>query len=299
MTEHSEQQSSPRRDHGGQRPHRHNNHGGRSHPNRGRGHHGQRSVRGPRKDRPREPQIDGDVTGRELDGAVTRELAALEEHNRVKVAKHLVMAARYLEADPELAFDHARAASSRGGRIGVVREAVGITAYEAEKYQDALREFRTYRRISGDDTHIPEIVDCERALGRGEKALQTAAEVNREKLTKRVRVELAIVVSGILQDLGRAQEAVAALQIPELDRHKAFSYSPRLFTAYADALENAGQEREARLWRQRTARAESALGFSVTDDDPAIIDLGEDFEPAPDKSPRTQKKHSGQGNLRR
>ena len=41
-----------------------------------------------------------------------------------------------------------------------------MTAYAAGKYSEALREFRTYRRITGDDAHLPEMVDAERALGR-------------------------------------------------------------------------------------------------------------------------------------
>lgn len=233
-----------------------------------------------RPDRGRSPNIDDDVTGKELDRSVQRELGTLDEQNRTWVQKHLVMALRLLEDDPELAFDHALAASRRGGRLGVVREAAGMTAYAAGKYSEALREFRTYRRISGDNAHLPEMVDSERALGRYEKALQLVEEAQIDKLPTISRVELAMVVAGIHIDNNNPQAAVAALEIPELNPRRGFSYSPRLFHAYADALQAVGRQDEARKWSNLAGRAERALGQAV-EPEPEILDLGDDEEAAP------------------
>ena len=232
-----------------------------------------------RPDRGRSPDIDDDVTGRELDKSVQRELSTLDANNRPWVQKHLVMAGRLLDEDPELAFEHALAASRRGGRLAVVREAAGMTAYAAGKFSEALREFRTYRRISGDHAHLPEMVDAERALGRPDKALELAAEVPRDKLPVTSRVELAIVVSAIHLDQENPQAAVEALEIPELNPRRGFSYSPRLFTAYADALSAAGRTEEASKWLKLAARAERALGLDV-EPEPEILDLGGDEDEA-------------------
>lgn len=231
-----------------------------------------------RPDRGRSPDIDEDVTGRELDKSVQRELGALDEHNRPWVQKHLVMAGRLIEDDPELAFEHALAASRRGGRLAVVREAAGMTAYAAGLFTEALREFRTYRRISGDNAHLPEMVDAERALGRADKALELAAEVSPDKLPVTSRVELAIVVSGIHLDQDDPQSAVKALEIPELNPRRGFSYSPRLFNAYAQALTAAGRAEEGRKWASLARRAERALGLDV-EPEPEILDL--DVEETP------------------
>lgn len=239
-----------------------------------------------RSDRGRSPDIDHDITGKELDRPVERELTALDDNNREWVSKHLAMAARYLFDDPELAFDHAMAASRRGGRLGVVREAVGMTAYAAGKFSDALREFRTYRRITGDNSHIPEMVDSERALGRREKALETAAETDLSKIPVNSRVELAMVVAGIYEDLGETENAVAALEIPELNPRRGFSYSPRLFEAYAHALRNAGRFEESKKWEVLSTRAAKALG-QVDDVDPQIVDLG-DEDLADERPPRAK-----------
>lgn len=230
-----------------------------------------------RPDRAKSPEIDDDITGKELDRATSRELDTLDERNRPWVARHLVMAGRLLDLDPQLAFEHALAASRRGGRLGCVREAVGLTAYGAGEYSEALREFRTYRRITGDNTHLPEMVDSERALGRHDKALELAADVDHSTLDKAIRVELVMVLSGIHRDLGDLEAALSVLQIPELDRNRGFAFSPRLFRAYADALSEAGRPEDAKTWQRQALVAERALG---TGDfaEPEIVDFGLDDE---------------------
>ena len=215
---------------------------------------------GYRPAKPKAPEIDDDITGRELDGATFRQLRALEPRNAETVAKHLAMAGRYLDIDPEFALEHAVAASRSAGRIAAVREAVGVAAYVAEDFELALRELRTHRRISGSVDHLALLVDCERALGRLPKAQEMIAEFKKEELPANVRVELAIVESGILSDQGKKSEAVVALQIPQLNPKRAFEYSPRLFSAYSDALANADRNQEAERWARLAFMAEAALG---------------------------------------
>ncbi|MHA7219606.1 hypothetical protein ACX80L_12005 [Arthrobacter sp. MDT1-48-3] len=209
----------------------------------------------------------------------------LEERSALWVAKHLVMAGRLIDLDPELAFQHALAASRRGGRLAAVREAVGLTAYAAGHYGEALREFRTFRRISGSNVHLPIMADCERGLGRADRALDLARSEEAESLDTAGKVELAMVVAGARADLGQLDAAVAALEIPQLDLHRAFSFSPRLFRAYADALDAVGRSGESGTWRRQAGVAEKALGL---DDDlePDIIDLGEEDDEAPVPVPK-------------
>ncbi len=231
-------------------------------------------------DRPRSPEIDEDVSGSELDRVTRAQLRTLESKNAEWVAKHLVMAGRLLDEDPELAFQHALAASRRGGRMAPVREAVGLTAYAAGHYGEALREFRTFRRISGSNEHLPVMADCERGLGRPDRALELTRSEDAASLDSAGKVELAIVASGARSDLQQFDAAVAALEIPQLDRNRAFSYSPRLFRAYADALDAASRADEAQQWRRQAAVAENALGVGEFAE-PEILDLvGEEPEPA-------------------
>ncbi|GAB3561709.1 hypothetical protein GCM10027405_13820 [Arthrobacter alkaliphilus] len=187
------------------------------------------------------------------------------------------MAGRLIDIDPELSFQHALAASRRGGRLAAVREAVGLTAYAAGHYGEALREFRTYRRISGSNVHLPLMADCERGLGRPDRALDVVRSPEAQDLDAPGKVELAIVASGARSDLGQLDAAVAELEIIQLDINRAFSYSPRLFRAYADALAAVGRTEEAGKWQRQAVVAENALGVGDFED-PDIIDLGEDDE---------------------
>ncbi|WP_298253029.1 hypothetical protein [uncultured Arthrobacter sp.] len=237
-----------------------------------------------RPDRERSPEIDEDVKGDELDRVTRAQIRNLEERSALWVAKHLVMAGRLLDIDPELAFQHALAASRRGGRLAAVREAVGLTAYAAGHYGEALREFRTFRRISGSNVHLPVMADCERGLGRPDRALELARSEDAGALDSAGKAELAMVVSGARTDLGQLEAAVAALEIPQLDLNRAFSFTPRLFRAYAAALDAVGRQAESGPWLRQARVAEKALGLDE-ELEPDIIDLGEDDDaelmPAP------------------
>jgi hypothetical protein len=219
------------------------------------------------------PAIPEDVTGNELDRIARNELKTLSKENADGVAQHLVMAARLIEADPELAHQHAISAARRAGRIGVVRETLAITAYAVGDYALALRELRTYRRITGRNDQLPMMVDSERGLGRPEKALEEGRSVPRASLPAEVRVELAIAMSGARLDLEQKDAALTELEIAELDPTKAFSYSPALFDAYATVLEELGRDKEAELWFERSELASDALAQAENAGDVEVIEI--------------------------
>lgn len=236
------------------------------------------------------------MTGKELDRDTQRELSVLESQNAEGVARHLVMAMQYLEVDPAFALAHAQAAVRRGGRVAAVREAAGVAAYVAEDFEAALRELRTHRRMSGSHEHLALIIDCERALGRVEKALETAADPAVSELDAAAQAEVAMVVSGIHQDRGDLEAAKSALEIPGLDKKRAFSYSPRLFSAYADVLDALGQSKEAESWARLAVVAEAALGqgqfaepeiyeIDVLPEDEEAVELPSDCAPGQESAP--------------
>lgn len=213
----------------------------------------------PPKPRHDDPEIPEDVTANQLDKVARAELKSLSKDNADWVARHLVMAGRLIDDDPALAHRHALAAGRRAGRIAVVRESVGITAYALGEFDLALRELRTYRRLSGRDDQLPLMVDSERGIGRPEKALELGRSVPRPSLDASVQVALAIAMSGARLDLGQPEAALGELQIPQLDPERAYSYSPALFDAYATVLEDLGRTEEAEEWWQRSDRAAAAL----------------------------------------
>jgi hypothetical protein len=214
-----------------------------------------RSVR-PRHE---DPEIPEDVKPGDLDRIARNELKTLSKDNAEGVAQHLVMAARLIEEDPELAHRHATSAARRAGRIAVVRESLAITAYAVGDYALALRELRTYRRISGKDDQLALMVDSERGQGRPDKALELGRSVPKETLPAAEQVALAIAMSGARLDLGQTEAALDELSIAQLNRDVAYSYSADLFHAYAEVLEELGRSDEADAWRQRADKAEAAF----------------------------------------
>jgi hypothetical protein len=121
------------------------------------------------------------------------------------------------------------------------------------------------------------MADCERGLGRPDRALDVVRSEEAQDLDAPGKVELAIVAAGARTDLGQLDAAVAELEIAQLDINRAFSYSPRLFRVYADALAAVGRTSEAEKWQKQAVVAENALGLGV-DEEPDIIDLGWDEE---------------------
>ncbi|MBK4347646.1 RPC7 family DNA-directed RNA polymerase III subunit [Lacisediminihabitans changchengi] len=217
-----------------------------------------------------DPIIPDDVQAKELDRVARAQLKTLSKENADEVARHLAMVARLIESDPALAHQHALSAARRAGRIGVVRETLAITAYSIGDFALALRELRTYRRISGNNDQLPLMVDSERGLDRADKALELGRSVDRATLPSDVQVMLAIAMSGARLDLGQADAALIELQIPQLDPDTAFPWSPALFDAYAAVLEELGRDDEAETWWQRSDRASAALDNGGADDDDVI-----------------------------
>jgi tetratricopeptide (TPR) repeat protein len=183
-----------------------------------------------------------------LERGVRAELRSLSKLNAEVVAAHLVAAGQLVDSDPRRALEHARAARGRAARVGAVREAVGIAAYRAQEWAEALTELRTARRITGDSRTLPLLADCERALGRPNQALRVLSDPAVAKLDPQTRIELLIVVAGARRDLGQLDAALAVLARGGLDPNRGGPGSPRLWYAYADALQAAGRLPEAAKW---------------------------------------------------
>lgn len=196
------------------------------------------------------------MTGAELDAQARTELRTLPKDLATLVARHLVMAGRLIDEDPETAYQHAKTARRFAARIGAVREACGLAAYRAARWSDALNELRTARRLSGHEAHLPVMADCERGLGRPERALELAKSAEAGRLDPAGRIEMRIVEAGARRDLDQPDAAVIALQVPELDDRRLRPWSARLFYAYADALAGAARLEEARDWFARAAAAD-------------------------------------------
>jgi tetratricopeptide (TPR) repeat protein len=192
----------------------------------------------------------------DLDKDVRKELLSLSREVADLVARHLVAAGQIIDEDADLALAHATAARRMASRIAVVREAVGLAAYAVGDWAAAIAELRTYHRMSGLQTHVAVLADCERALGRPERAIDLFRSADRDKLDKEGAIELLIVAAGARGDLGQFDAAVAMLQVKELTAEGDAAWAARLRYAYADALLAANRRDEAREWFSRAAAAD-------------------------------------------
>ncbi|QYC43021.1 hypothetical protein Nocox_27110 [Nonomuraea coxensis DSM 45129] len=199
------------------------------------------------------PEIAPDITADELDKEVLEELRSLPGDLANLVGRHLVAAERALEdEDPEQAHEHTKVARRFAARIGVVREAAGIVAYRAGHFSEALSDLRAARRLTGSEAYLPVMADCERGMGRPERAIDLVRSPEAERLDRAGRIELTIVESGARRDLGQHDAAVITLQrLPELRDPQPRPWSARLAFAYADALIDAGQTEAATEWFAR------------------------------------------------
>ncbi|MEE4024686.1 HAD-IIA family hydrolase [Gordonia sp. PKS22-38] len=220
--------------------------------------------------RPDEPLLPDDVAASDLDTEVRRDLLTLDKTNAENVARHLVMVTRLLEDDPATALEHARAARRRAGRVGLVRETLGIAAYSAGEWQEAVSELRAARRITGNPGLLPLIADAERGLGRPERAIEIARSDDARKLEGDDATEMRIVESGARIDLGEPEKAVVTLQTGDLSPGRSGTPVARLYYAYASALHAAGRVDDAVTWFMNAAAADVE---DVTDAELRLVDL--------------------------
>ncbi|MGW8366956.1 hypothetical protein ACWGK1_41330 [Streptomyces wedmorensis] len=177
-----------------------------------------------------------------------QELMSLPKGLAEEVSRNLVMVAQLIDEDPEQAYGYSRVALRLASRVAAVREAAGFAAYATQKYSEALAEFRAARRMSGGVELWPVMADCERGLGRPERALAMAGEPEVQKLDKAGQVEMRLVAAGARRDMEQLDAAIVTLQSPELASSAVHPWTARLRYAYADALLAAGRENEAREW---------------------------------------------------
>ncbi len=198
------------------------------------------------------PEIPEGITGKELDRSVLAQLKSLPEKLGQRVARHLVAAGELLEADPRTAYEHTLAARARASRLAVVREAVGEAAYAAGEYAEALAELRAAKRMNGAHDYVAIMADCERALGRPDRALTLLRNAPRESFAPPLRAEVVIVEAGARRDRGEVEAALRTLENAPLASQSRAPWVARLRYAYADTLLEAGRRQDALEWFHRT-----------------------------------------------
>jgi tetratricopeptide (TPR) repeat protein len=147
--------------------------------------------------------------------------------------------------DPREAQRVAEEARRLAPRSATARETLGLALYRAGRFQDAVRELQTYRRISGrpDQNHL--LADSHRAVGSPEKAIPLVQEALGSAIPEEVRAEAAVVGGAALADLGRFDEALALLRRFDRGGSTSRPHDLRVWYVMGDVLERLGRRSEA------------------------------------------------------
>ncbi|MEO7943266.1 MAG: tetratricopeptide repeat protein, partial [Marmoricola sp.] len=215
-------------------------------------------------------------TGKELDRSVAAQLQSLPDKLAQRVARHLVAAGLLIDSEPKVAYEHTLAARARASRLAVVREAVGEAAYAAGEYTEALAELRAAKRMNGVQDYVAMMADCERALGRPDRALALVRNAPKDKLSHALLAELTIVEAGARRDRGELDAALRTLETSHINSKSREPWVARLRYAYADSLVEAGRPTDALAWFHRT---EAVDAEGITDAADRAAELEKKLDP--------------------
>ncbi len=240
-------------------------------PTRGAGRGGKggsRSVSGSSKarrdpaDRGKRDSASTDRTSkarRDLKGAaaglprwVVEELARVTPPPRVAAALEALGEASeaFVDGRHHVAVRKAELAKELAPRDATVREVLGLAAYRVGDWSKALRELRTYRRVTGETTHLPVEMDVLRAQGRDDDVATAWKALQDLGGTPAVMKEGTVVYASFLIDQGDIAEA-RRLTRPKRLTHEPFPEDLKLWYVAARAAALDGNGTEARDLRNR------------------------------------------------
>lgn len=140
-----------------------------------------------------------------------------------------------------------RKAKELAPRSATVRELLGLSAYRTGQWEEALRELRTYRRITGDLIHLPVEMDCLRALGRKADVTKAWNILSEHEVSASIADEARVVYASFLLDEGKPREAWQVIKPGRLVAAPSPSELRRWYVAARVALEAGDTDAARRL----------------------------------------------------
>lgn len=122
----------------------------------------------------------------------------------------------FSEGQYHVAVKRAENAKDLASRDATIREILGLAAYRVGDWQKALRELRTYRRLSGETTHMPVEMDVLRALGRPDDVEAVWLDFKKHGGGPAVKKEARVVYASHLIDAGDYEGAASVAGSPKL-----------------------------------------------------------------------------------
>lgn len=162
--------------------------------------------------------------------------------NHLTAAMESFAEERYPAAVGEL-----RRAKKLSPRSATIREMLGLSAYRSGNWDEALRELRTYRRLSGDLIHYPVEMDCLRALERPDDVIKAWDRLQDYDISPTINHEARVVYASFLLDQGRPRDAWPVIKPGRLVASPSPGELRRWYVAARVALEAGDKEAARRL----------------------------------------------------
>jgi tetratricopeptide (TPR) repeat protein len=158
---------------------------------------------------------------------------------------------------------HAEEAKALAPRLPAIREVLGLSAYRMGRWEQALSDLRTYRRLSGDTTHLPVEMDILRAPERPAEVEAAYSLLRRLGGSPAALAEGRVVYGSYLLDCDRAREAWALTRPANLKARPA-EEELRVWYVAARAAARLGDRPGSRRLYQAIAEADP--GFPGLDE---------------------------------
>lgn len=140
-----------------------------------------------------------------------------------------------------------RKAKKLSPRSATIRELLGQSAYRAGNWEEALRELRTFRRLTGDLLHYPVEMDCLRALERSEDVIKAWERLQDYDISATINHEARVVYASFLLDQNRPRDAWPVIKPGRLVASPSPGELRRWYVAARVALEAGDKDAARRL----------------------------------------------------
>jgi tetratricopeptide (TPR) repeat protein len=142
--------------------------------------------------------------------------------------------------------------------VVAVQELAGLAAYRSSRWREAVRHLRVFTDLTGSTTHLPELMDSQRALHKPNKVAELWTELRQSSPDPDVLAEGRIVAASSLAENGDLNGAISLLATAgaqKMLRNPAERHL-RQWYVLADLYERAGDIPRAREYFERVRRAE-------------------------------------------
>jgi hypothetical protein len=150
--------------------------------------------------------------------------------------------------------------------VAAVQELTGLAAYRSGRWREAARHLQTFGQMTDATNHLPELMDCQRALRKPKKVAELWTELRQSSPDPDVLAEGRIVAASSLAETGDLNGAISMLATAGATKNLRNPAERHLRQWYvlADFYERAGDIPRAREYFERIRHSDSEA-YDVTE----------------------------------